>query len=233
MSDFQFLHQLVNILVASLLGGVIGFERERHGRAAGLRTHILVAAGAAVFTIVSMDFPAFVPDFIYEHVQTVDPSRIAAQIVTGIGFLGAGAIIKEGFTIRGLTTAASLWVAAAIGMAAGAGAFLIATFTTLLTLASLVFLNIIEKIYPRDYYKILTIKTANEVDVSKIIQAVKKNRVKILFFNYECDYERDVLTLEIGIRIFERKLSDKFSQKIINSLKSEKLPIKSIKWANF
>jgi putative Mg2+ transporter-C (MgtC) family protein len=111
---------LLRLAVAALLGGAIGLERELDEKAAGLRTHILVAVGSALFTLVS----AYgFHDFLTRGgaVVRADPSRIAAQIVTGIGFLGAGVIFRQGATVRGLTTAASLWVAAAVGMAAGAG----------------------------------------------------------------------------------------------------------------
>jgi putative Mg2+ transporter-C (MgtC) family protein len=103
------------VVVAAALGGAIGLERELDEKAAGLRTHILVSVGSALFTLVgAYGFTGFTNG-------SVDPSRIAAQIVTGVGFLGAGVIFRQGFTIRGLTTAASLWLVAAIGMAAGAG----------------------------------------------------------------------------------------------------------------
>jgi putative Mg2+ transporter-C (MgtC) family protein len=106
---------LLRVVVAAALGGAIGLERELDEKAAGLRTHVLVSVGAALFTLVGAygfgEFPR----------GSIDPSRIAAQIVTGVGFLGAGVIFRQGFTIRGLTTAASLWLVAAIGMAAGAG----------------------------------------------------------------------------------------------------------------
>src|SRR5205814_7496373 len=119
--------------VAAALGGAIGLERELRERQAGLRTHLVVCVGSALFTLVS----AY--GFSDWGVR-VDPTRIAAQIVTGIGFLGAGAIIRQGLSVRGLTTAATLWLVAAIGMAAGAGywdAALIATFGALLTLGPL------------------------------------------------------------------------------------------------
>lgn len=112
----------VRLLVAALLGLAIGFEREIHGHPAGLRTHMLVALGSALFTVLSIH------GFGGEVVGTVtpiDPTRIAAQIVSGIGFLGAGAILKDGIVIRGLTTAASLWATSAVGMAAGAGELVI------------------------------------------------------------------------------------------------------------
>ena len=127
---------LVRLVVAGILGGAIGAERELRDHDAGLRTHTLVAVGAALFTLVSAyawtDFT-----FSARNGTTYDPTRIAAQIVTGIGFLGAGAIIRQGLSVRGLTTAASLWVVAAIGMAAGAGYYSGAVVTTIVVLVSL------------------------------------------------------------------------------------------------
>ena len=124
---------LLRIFVAAALGGAIGLERELRERQAGLRTHLVVSVGSALFTLVSAyGFSSFD--------GKVDPTRIAAQIVSGIGFLGAGAIIRQGLSVRGLTTAASLWLVAAIGMAAGAGyysAAVIATAGALLTLGPL------------------------------------------------------------------------------------------------
>ena len=106
---------VLRLLLSAFLGGLIGVEREIHDHPAGIRTHLLVALGSALFTVLSIvGFPSS------DDVAT-DPSRVAAQIVTGIGFLGAGAILKYGPTVRGLTTAASLWIVAAIGMASGAG----------------------------------------------------------------------------------------------------------------
>jgi len=100
---------IARLVLAALLGGLIGYEREAHGRPAGLRTHILVCVGSTIFTIVSTSFTG----------ARSDPARIASQIVSGIGFLGAGTIIRQGSMVRGLTTAASLWTIAAIGMAVG------------------------------------------------------------------------------------------------------------------
>jgi putative Mg2+ transporter-C (MgtC) family protein len=111
---------LLRLGVAAALGGAIGLERERDEKAAGLRTHMLVSVGSALFTMVgAYGFNDFLASG--DQVVRADPARIAAQIVTGIGFLGAGVIFRQGFTVRGLTTAASLWVVAAVGMAAGAG----------------------------------------------------------------------------------------------------------------
>jgi putative Mg2+ transporter-C (MgtC) family protein len=128
--------ELLRVAVAAALGGAVGLERELREREAGFRTHMLVAVGSALFTLVSAyGFREFLTGG--DAVIRADPTRIAAQIVTGIGFLGAGAIIRQGLSIRGLTTAATLWVVAAIGIAAGAGYYSAALITTLVVLFSL------------------------------------------------------------------------------------------------
>jgi len=127
---------LLRIALAAVLGGLIGVERELREREAGLRTHLLVSVGSALFTIVSAyEFHEFLASG--QSVVRADPTRIAAQIVTGIGFLGAGAIIRQGLSVRGLTTAATLWVVAAIGMASGAGYYSAAFITTAVVILSL------------------------------------------------------------------------------------------------
>jgi putative Mg2+ transporter-C (MgtC) family protein len=127
---------LLRLSLAAVLGGMIGVERELREREAGLRTHLLVALGSALFTIVgAYGFHAFLDSG--QSVVRADPTRIAAQIVTGIGFLGAGAIIRQGLSVRGLTTAATLWVVAAVGLAAGAGYYSAAVITTAVVLVAL------------------------------------------------------------------------------------------------
>jgi putative Mg2+ transporter-C (MgtC) family protein len=127
---------LLRLALAAVLGGVVGAERELRDREAGFRTHLLVSVGAALFTLVSAYAWA---DWSFSNRSgvTFDPTRIAAQIVSGIGFLGAGAIIRQGLSVRGLTTAATLWVVAAIGMASAAGYYWAAVATTALVLVSL------------------------------------------------------------------------------------------------
>ncbi|MBU2541363.1 MAG: MgtC/SapB family protein [Candidatus Omnitrophica bacterium] len=120
---------ILRLILAAVLGGFIGLEREIKKRSAGLRTHILVCVGASLIMLTS----AYVFD-IYKDIANVDPSRIVAGVVTGIGFLGAGAIIRGGDTVHGLTTAATLWIVAAIGIAVGCGFYLAALVTTLLVL---------------------------------------------------------------------------------------------------
>src|SRR5215207_6923988 len=128
----------VRLIVAALLGLAVGFEREIHGHPAGLRTHMLVAVGSGLFSVLSAyGFSSVGVGDGLTNVAPIDPTRIAAQIVSGIGFLGAGAILKDGIVIRGLTTAASLWATSAVGMAAGAGEYVIAAVATGTILVSL------------------------------------------------------------------------------------------------
>src|SRR3990172_3515117 len=130
----------LRLVVAAALGGAIGAEREIHNHPAGIRTHMLVALGAGLFTVLSIF------GFGLEGSGSqglVDPTRIAAQIVSGIGFLGAGAILKDGVVIRGLTTAASLWATSAVGMAAGAGEYVLAIVAGVIILVSLWPINLL------------------------------------------------------------------------------------------
>jgi putative Mg2+ transporter-C (MgtC) family protein len=129
----------VRLIVAAGLGAAVGVEREIHNHPAGIRTHMLVALGSGLFTVLS------IYGFLLEGTNTapVDPTRIAAQVVSGIGFLGAGAILKDGVVIRGLTTAASLWATAAVGMAAGAGEYVLALVSAVIILVSLWPINLL------------------------------------------------------------------------------------------
>ena len=131
---------LGRLMLAGVLGAVIGLERESHRRPAGFRTHTLVCLGSALVMLVSAYGLSWQPG-----AWPYDPTRIAAQVVSGIGFLGAGTILREGPVIRGLTTAASLWVVAGIGLAVGAGFYLGAVVTTALSVATLVWLSRIER----------------------------------------------------------------------------------------
>ncbi|MGI8911179.1 MAG: MgtC/SapB family protein [Rubrobacteraceae bacterium] len=135
---------VVRLLVTVALCGAIGFERETRDQSAGFRTHILLGLGAALFTLVSAyGFTAFTEAALQSNGRGIqfDPTRIVAQVATGVGFLGAGAIIRQGTDIRGLTTAASLWAAAAIGVAVGAGFLFGAASTTVVVLLSLYLLR--------------------------------------------------------------------------------------------
>ncbi|MEW6008425.1 MAG: MgtC/SapB family protein [Candidatus Omnitrophota bacterium] len=135
---------IIRLILSVILGGLIGVEREMRKRSAGLRTHILVCLGATLIMLTSL----YVFD-IYKNIAQVDPSRIAAGVITGIGFLGAGAIIQAGDSVRGLTTAATLWIMAAIGMAVGCGFYMAASITTVLVLIVLLAIRSIEYYFIR------------------------------------------------------------------------------------
>lgn len=175
-------HQLdiaVRVLVAAVFGAAIGFEREIHEHPAGMRTHLLVALGSALFTVVSIF--GFVGALPAGSGSPVDPSRVAAQVVTGIGFLGAGAILKFGTSVRGLTTAASLWTTAAIGMAAGAAEYVLAAVGTGIVLFSLWPLNwIVDRIHgpsTQTIHQRLSLRGLEAV--GQISAAVAANRLEL------------------------------------------------------
>lgn len=146
MSDWDV---LIRLVVASALGGVVGIERELRDQPAGFRTHMLVALGACLFTLVGafgfQDLTGGQP----VAAVNADVTRVASQIVVGIGFLGGGTILRHGATVRGLTTAASLWVTAAVGLAVGMGFYLGATATALLAVIALAFLKPVGKLFTR------------------------------------------------------------------------------------
>jgi putative Mg2+ transporter-C (MgtC) family protein len=155
---------LLSLLVAAILTGIIGYEREYHGHAAGLRTHILVGvASALVMTISIYGFGTGFPDR--------DPARLAAQVVSGIGFLGAGTIIQTGTDIKGLTTATTLWLVMAIGLAAGSGRFIVALIATVLSFITLVVLRKVEHYASRRVPKI-TLVVPTETPILKQIHFV-------------------------------------------------------------
>ncbi len=138
LSDFDLFSR---VLIAFILSGLIGFEREFFGHEAGLRTHILVCVGSTLIMLTSINLSA-----IYKPQLMIDPSRIAANVVTGIGFLGAGAIMRSQEGVKGLTTASSLWVVAALGLSVGCGFLKLSILVALVVLSVLWFLRKIEKV---------------------------------------------------------------------------------------
>ena len=183
------------LLLASVLGAFIGIEREIHDHPAGIRTHLLVALGSALFTVLSIvGFPS-------ADGSATDPSRVAAQIVTGIGFLGAGAILKYGPTVRGLTTAASLWAAAGIGMAAGAGLPVLGLAATVIVLVSLWPLRLLserlELAAPRRLH--IRVQLRDAARLTDLFDWLAERRVDIIHFDSERDDERSGRTLELAL----------------------------------
>jgi putative Mg2+ transporter-C (MgtC) family protein len=192
---------LLRLALAAVLGGAIGIEREIREREAGLRTHLLVSVGSALFTIVSAyGFHAFLASG--ESVVQADPTRIAAQIVTGIGFLGAGAIIRQGFSVRGLTTAATLWVVAAVGLAAGAGYYSAAIMTTALVLIALyplriVAFRVLRRFRPEDGRLIIELPVGQSPGT--VIDEVERSGARI--DSIDVSQEGDRRRLELDLRL--------------------------------
>ncbi len=177
----------VRLVLAALLGGLIGLEREYHGRAAGFRTHLLVSLGSCLMVLLS---EAYALKYAAGTVNSLDPTRIAGQIVTGIGFIGAGTIMREGLSIRGLTTAACLWVAAGLGMAVAAGLYFLSIFTTLVALVALGVLKHLEARVRRGTYRMLSITCRSGNDVLPLLERHLRSRnVTISDFSVEYDVE--------------------------------------------
>ena len=168
----------LRLLAAAALGGLIGFEREYNEQPAGFRTHILVTLGAALFTMAGAYGTAA---FVGTGVVRFDPTRVAAQVVTGIGFLGAGAILRYGINIRGLTTAATIWVTASIGVAVALGFWAPALITTALVLISLLFLRPIQRVVLRQlrrslYKMVVDLEAGGRVaEVNEVLERMGAN----------------------------------------------------------
>ncbi len=143
---------LAKLLLAALAGALVGMEREKHGRPAGLRTNMLVGVGACTMMIISEAFYLKYGAVAGDSVLRIDPARTAAQIITGIGFLGAGVILKDGSTVRGLTTAATLWVVAGLGMSFGMGFLSLGVLSTILVLFGLIFMRKVDVLIKKDRY---------------------------------------------------------------------------------
>jgi putative Mg2+ transporter-C (MgtC) family protein len=202
----------VKLLLAALAGGAVGLEREKHGRPAGLRTHLLVALGASLMMIVSEAFQLKYADFDVNSSVRLDPGRTAAQIITGIGFLGAGVIIKEGISVRGLTTAASLWLSAGLGMAFGMGLFLPGVMTTGLALLSLIFLKKLEPIINKDRYLDIAVTASNRPELQdELEQLFTERRLRITDIRSHVDLQHDEITFEYILTQHRRRMGRELS----------------------
>jgi putative Mg2+ transporter-C (MgtC) family protein len=198
---------LCKLLLAAILGGVIGLEREIHGRPAGFRTHLLVSIGACLYVITSVHFYTIYGNFSGTVATGVDPGRVAAQVVAGIGFLGAGAIIREKSSVRGLTTAACLWVAAAIGVACGIGLFGISLAVTVMSLISLLLLKRVEAMLTRDTYVYLRIWSEVRPDqLEKVEQLMARCNISVLNSSMERDVEASQLHVTYQVKYNSKKL---------------------------
>ena len=197
---------IARLVMAVMLGGAVGFEREKQGRAAGLRTHILVCLGSTLIMLTSMHVFE-----IYKGIADVDPSRIAAQVVTGVGFLGAGTILRFGTSVRGLTTAASLWVVAGIGLAIGSGLLAAAVSTTVLVIMTLFILSKIQRSWVRkDWYRTIAIRTKGGGGQLKNIRDVlSRYNVEIRNFEVEEEEGKSSILLHMDLKLLTNKADDK------------------------
>lgn len=196
------LDMMLRMLAGIVAGSLIGYERERSGHAAGLRTHLIVALASTLFMLVSTQF------YYFQHYEkgeliATDPSRIAASVVTGIGFLGAGAILRTGLNIQGLTTAASLWLVAALGLAAGGGMYLEAATATGASLIALIVLRNVEDKRGRLMFRRAELKLGNANLRDRIMKELHAVGVPVV----EVEYQRDFQTNETSL-ILDLELTD-------------------------
>jgi len=179
---------LFRLLFASFLSGLIGIEREVHGRAAGFRTHLLVGVATCLIMIVSEYFFKNYGGLSSSTTVRTDPARIAASIVAGIGFLGTGVIIKSGRVVRGLTTAACLWMVAGVGMAVGTGLYVPAVIVTIIALFNLLLLKQIERLFRKDQFYTLVIHASNfRVNLNKVNDIIQEFKMRIVERRIETD----------------------------------------------
>jgi len=178
-------HEIImRLILGAVIGGIVGFEREINGRAAGFRTQLIVCVASVLIMIISENYYFKIHSL--DPTLRIDPARIAAGALIGIGFLGAGVILKSGFAVRGLTTAASIWIVSAIGLAIGGGLYLEGIFTLVITIIALIALRTIEKRIRVLRYKIITVSTPlfqdNEDTITSLLQ---KHGFHIHSINYE------------------------------------------------
>ncbi len=200
----------IRLLLAGFLSGIIGYEREIHGRAAGLRTTILVGVGSCLIMLTSMHIYD-----LYQGVTTVDPARIAAQVVTGIGFLGAGTILRFRASVRGLTTAAGLWAVAGIGLAVGSGFYSAALITTALIFIVLIFLSRVGRKIRKDFYKTVEIEIIGGIDrLYEIRKILTEFRAEIKDMEINAAEERGKFILSIQLRLDNDKLDGQIGESL-------------------
>ena len=204
---------LVRFLISFFLGALIGFERETHNQPAGLRTHILISIGSTMVMLISIFIPQTFTEF-----QNGDPGRIAAQVVSGIGFLGAGAILKFGANVKGLTTAASIWAMAAIGLGVGAGMYTVSLIGVAVVLFALTAMNLFEKklFIERTFRRIELAIKKKDSDLQSVKKILQNFDVRINSTGYERNINEstDRVTFLVGVteKLDVKQLADILEQ---------------------
>jgi len=196
---------VLRLLVALLVGGLIGLERTYHGRPAGFRTHALVCLSTSLLMLITFYEPHWFPGLAQGRV-VLDPTRMAQGIMTGIGFIGAGTIMREGFSVRGLTTAASLWITAAIGILVGVGFFFPALLSTVLTLGTLSFFRWIEARFPTQYYAQLVVRFSpgEALAEAEMRRMLEEHGFSVRNLSYRLDRAADFFEYKMFIRSLRR-----------------------------
>jgi putative Mg2+ transporter-C (MgtC) family protein len=191
----------LRLVIALAVGGLIGLERSYHGRPAGFRTHALVCLSTALLMLVTVYESLWFP-YVTQARITLDPTRLAQGIMTGIGFLGAGTIIKEGFSIRGLTTAASIWITAAIGILVGIGFFFPVVIVTALTLGTLSVFRWIENRMPMQFYAYLILRFAVDQTMAEpqLRKLLKEHGFTIANLSYRLERDANFFEYRMSIR---------------------------------
>lgn len=202
---------LFRLILAAVLSGIIGFEREFHGRAAGFRTHILLCVGSTLVMLTSMHIFD-----VYAGRAACDPARIAAGVLTGIGFLGAGTIIRFKASVRGLTTAASLWVVAGIGLAVGSGLYFASMVTTFLTIITLMLFSRLEHTMIRkDWYKTIVIEMKDGMDRLKSIRGIfEEYGIEFTDFGVRRSKDNVNVALRLGLKLHTSKHNEQLLEDI-------------------
>jgi putative Mg2+ transporter-C (MgtC) family protein len=190
---------LIRLIVAAILGAVVGFERERTGQPAGLRTHIILVVGATLTMTLSINLPIEFKNL----TPNGDPSRLAAQVISGIGFLGAGAIFRYGPSVKGLTTATSLWTMAIVGLVVGAGHYLSAVAATTVILVALVVLNYFERKFIDTYTSVqITVTADNRISVfDEVTETIKKKGKIIGTPSLEKNFKSEKMEVTYTVRL--------------------------------
>jgi putative Mg2+ transporter-C (MgtC) family protein len=213
---------LFRLVLSAILSGMVGFEREYHGRAAGFRTHILLSVGSALIMLTSIHIFD-----VYSGRAPIDPARLAAGVVTGIGFMGAGTIMRYKASVRGLTTATSLWVVAGIGLAVGSGMYFGAIATTLIAIVALMFFSRLEHVMIRkNWYKTIIIETEDGLEQLKRIRETLSEYGSEIH-DLEADRSKD--GLHIILRFNLKLTTSQHDTQLIEDVAHLK-GIKSVKW---
>jgi putative Mg2+ transporter-C (MgtC) family protein len=199
--DPVYIEIAVRLVAALAVGGLIGLERSYHGRPAGFRTHALVCMSTSLLMLVTVYETRWFPEVSQARIA-LDPTRLAQGIMTGIGFLGAGTIIKEGLSVRGLTTAASIWITAAIGILVGIGFYFPAAVATALTLGTLSLFRWIENRMPAQFYAHFVVRFAREdvMPEAAMRELLKQHKFSVANLNYRLNVESNFFEYKMAIR---------------------------------